>query len=82
MIGFLGTLWGRLGVAAVLVSALALWRANDVRTQRAVGAGKVTSAIAKQTEATNVKARQARTAARRVDDAVKRVRDAYCVDCQ
>jgi hypothetical protein len=82
MIGFLGTLWGRLGVAAVLVSMLALWRLDDIGTQREVGARKVTSAIAKQTEQQSEKARKARTAARSVDDAVKRVRDAYCVDCQ
>jgi hypothetical protein len=80
MIGFLGTLWGRIGVAAVIVSALALWRANDVRTQRAAGAEKVTSAIAKQTEKTRAKANAARAAARQ-PGAVDRVRNAWCRDC-
>lgn len=81
LVSWLGSLWGRVVIGGALVAAIALWRASDIKAQREIGATKVASALAKDAETTRDKARKARTAARTVDDPVKRVRDAYCRDC-
>lgn len=74
----------RVGVQVVaLIGGLAFLVTSCVVRDRSIeqrGATKVTSAIAKQTEKINAKARKARDAAR-APGAVDRVRNAFCRDC-
>lgn len=74
----------RLAVQIIASSAIvALLVGSCVVRDRSIeqrGATKVTSAIAKQTENINAKARKARDAAR-APGAVERVRSKYCRDC-
>lgn len=69
--------WATVGVLTVGV-AMCSMRDQNLKQE---GAARVVESVAKQTEATSAKARKARTAARSVDDAVKRVRAEYCRDC-
>ena len=79
MIGMLIPWWRVIAsgaVASVLVSSCVVRDRN--LEQR--GAAKISSAIAKQTDETNEKARKARAAARK-PGAVDRVRNSFCRDC-
>lgn len=78
--GWLGSLWGRVGVVAALLVAIVAWRANDVRVQQSKGAEGVKKSVAEQSENTREKANAARNAARK-PGAVGRVRQTWCRDC-
>ena len=69
--------WATVGVLTVGVAMCSMRDAN----LKQEGAARVVESVAKQTKVTNEKARKARAAARSADDPVKRVRDAYCRDC-
>ena len=69
------------GIGFVLVAGVSMCT-MCVHNLKQEGAARVVESVAKQTEKTSAKARKARSAARSVDDAVTRVRDAYCVDCK
>lgn len=68
------------GIGFVIVAGVSMCTLRD-RTIEKRGAEKVASAIAKDAEKTREKARKARSAARSVDDPVKRVFDAFCRNC-